>query len=226
MRTAAWILCLLALGFWSDRARAQERSLGDIARDSKARAAASRQKTLTNDDLGSKAGFFRMYDWSYLTIPQVRTSFLAPVSKDQPAYGSSLYVYPVAPQQNVLFALGPYVKCEECGGDLDCAEAHVLNQELTKRFGLRNIEKLFQTSTEIDGQTARIVNFSAINVWGRQRGMVVLVVAPAQIVTASCIYPQASFDPADSLCQTAIGSLEINIPEHYRRWGGNGEWER
>jgi len=226
MRKPACVVWLLALALLEVGACAQELSLGDVARESKARAAASQQKILTNDDLGSKAGFFRMYDWSYLTIPQVRVSFLAPVSKEGPVYGSGLYVYPVAPQQNVVFVLGPYVKSEECSEDLDCAEAHVLGQELPKRFELRNVEKLFQTSTEIDGQTARITNFSAINIGGRQRGVLVLVVAPAQIVTASCIYPKASFDPADSLCRTAIGSVELNIPEHYRRWGGSGEWER
>ncbi len=167
-----------------------------------------------------------MYNWSYLTIPQIRLSFLTPVSKDGPAYGSGQYAYAAAPGQVVHFLLGPYLKDDECGEDLDCAEAQMLGREFPTRFGLRNVEKLFQTSTEINGQTARITNFSAINIWGQQRGVLVLVAAPAQIVTASCIYPQASFDPGDSLCQTAIDSIQLDIPEHYKRWYGNGEWER
>lgn len=115
MKSAARVQCLVALVLLGAGVRAQEPSLGDVARESKARAEASHQKVLTNDDVVSKAGFFRMYSWSYLTIPQIRLSFLAPVSKDGPAYGSGQYAYAAAPGQNVHFLLGPYLKDDECG---------------------------------------------------------------------------------------------------------------
>ncbi len=216
------LLCFLGF-FLGASLLAQEKPLGDVARESKARATTSSQKVLTNDDLGSKSGFVLMRDASYATIPPVRVSFLVPTSKDSPNW-ATLYVYPLGQQRNVVFLLGPYLK--ECEGDLDCAEANVLEQALPSRFGLRNVEKLFQTTTELEGQPARITNFSGTSIAGRQRGIVVLIEAPAQVVTASCIYSQASFDPADSLCQTVIGSIKVEIPEHYKRWGGNGEWER
>lgn len=221
MRSAA-ALAAMTLGLLLGvTAFAQEPSLGDVARASKARAAASQQKVLTNADLTSKPGFYRMRSASYATIPPVRVSFLVPVSKNAPGEWADLYAYPVAPQQSVVFQLGPFLKSAE---DFDCAEARVLGADLTKRFGLRNLEKLFQTKTEIDGMEARITNFSALSVAGPQRGVVVLIAAPAQIITASCIYPQASFDPADALCQNAIDSVSVEVPEHFRLWGGNGEW--
>ncbi len=214
----ALLMGICPLAAQSPPASAGEKSLGDVARENRRKAASAPKARKTLDEEGRvPAGFKRVERDSCNTIPCAKLSALVPeqagiVTQADP------YTLAVPLERSRLLIT--------CGlRDFPYAYAHVSLAEAETLYlghlrGLIGASGSPQSSAggEIDGHASRETTFTTAGPRTQLQGTAVFVEAPAQVLTIACVYHTAEFAAGEAICRDVVRSIQVKTPEDYKLW--------
>jgi hypothetical protein len=98
---------------------------------------------------------------------------------------------------------------------LDSARDEFFQSSLRQIIGIAG-KSATEEDTSIEGQPARLVDFTAQTTLEAKRGTALFIFAPPHVMTIFCVYLKSDFDKGSPICQDMINSLHLNVPIKYR----------
>jgi hypothetical protein len=224
--TRTWVggmlagIAVLAIGVRAQNSAADSKgpSLGDLARQQRTQRqhAKPAKLKLSDDDLAPNQ-LRRITIVSNKSVPGPMLSGSFP---GDPVEGERVAVISTSHGKSKIFA--SFWQSEPsavCGADpLDCAELTFL-PELAREPELGSAGKvLYDREDTIDGQPARVVDFTVKGKVEPMRGVAAFVIVPYNTLGAACIYPERDRLQAEGVCDAFLSSLKVSVPPKTIPW--------